>query len=129
MIIRINGTDYSLEEAMDATLGDLDSLETESARMWGDTISLVTINNCFIDLDERREAADFDPVELLADKSFKRTMIAVIWLARRSMGEEVTLAQAGQTKFSEFEFDAEAEVEDPKVLPASAADESAAVPV
>lgn len=129
MRLIIQGQPYELEEAIgEAAIGDLYTLKVKLG------ISIKTINNTFETMGELARSEGFDAMDLLDNPDVMLNLQGLIWLAKRSAGEKITVDEAGRVPFSALGFESdepdeepEAEVEiDPKALGSAPADDEAA---
>lgn len=109
--LRIDGQDYTLDALREVPMGDLFVLKSFTHDK-GYGVSLKSINAMFDDLAAKAAADQFDPMDLLDDNGFLANMIGLVYLVRRSAGDDLTVAEAWGTAFSAVEFldDDEAEV-------------------
>ncbi len=123
--IRVGTEVYSLQDSVNgASLGDLYSLKVQTRRDGYAGCSVKTISDTFIRVGEMAGRDGFSPLDMLDDDEFIQNMIAVIFLARRKAGEQVTVDQAGQVSFTDIEFIVEDDEDD-----AAPKDEDVNVPV
>jgi hypothetical protein len=94
-----------LQESVNgATLGDLYSLKVQTRKDGYPGCSVKTISDTFTRIGELANRDDFSPLDMLHDDDFIQNLIAVIFLARRKAGEQVTVEDAGQVSFNDIAF-------------------------
>lgn len=106
MKVVINGTEYGLEESVNrATLGDLRVLKAKLGA------SAKTISATFQKFQGAKN------IDLLDDDDVLRDLQAVVFLARRKAGEDVTVEEAGDVSFTDIAFASDEDDEDEESAP------------
>ena len=124
--INIQGTEYDLTAAVSAAgLGDLFTLKVKTKAL-GYPVTLRTINEFFTRLAEDAKDPTFDPMSLLDEEQTLLIFQAILWLAKRKAGEQVTFEDAAPISFTEFSLiaDEEEAEEDPKGMTGSDPDDA-----
>lgn len=101
--IRINGDDYTLDGIQHVPMGDLFVLKSFTHDK-GCGVSLKTINAMFDQLAVKAADSGFNPIDLLDDNVFLANMIGLVYLVRRSAGDQIKVQEAWDTPFDEIEF-------------------------
>jgi hypothetical protein len=135
MKLIIGDKKYDVHESIQhVALGDVLQLKKQSAADGEPPVTVKTIQATFTRMREVTKTEGFNPVDLLEDDDFLRSMIGLIFVARRRAGEDITFEDAANTPFDSFHLDTdgdeeeESEEADPKVPPAFARDAGAKRP-
>lgn len=113
--LRVGEEVFGLEESVSgASLGDLYQLKVQTSRDGLPGVSVKTISEALTRAGERASEPNFDTLDLLDDEVFLQNLVGLVFLARRSAGQQVTFEQAAQVSFQDIELIAD-DTEEPEL--------------
>lgn len=104
MRLRVDETFYEIGDIQGSTLGNLMELKvkTKTADFTGVTVKSIT--DTFQRVGGLFQEPDFNPIDLLGDEDFLRTLVGLVFLTKRMAGEPVTVAEVWDTPFDDLEI-------------------------
>jgi len=102
----VNDVIYDVTDSLqNAALGDLLKLKVKTKTPEFKGVTVRSIQESFTAVGERMTEDGFEPIDLLGDEDFLRSMAGLIFLARRNSGEQLEVADAFDTRFSAFRIE------------------------